>query len=77
MLRVEPFNLKYEEAAQNASENPELESDWTTTNIPSAPQPAPPLYDELEAVGLLLGPLVWDKDIAGQVRALFDIMPQR
>jgi hypothetical protein len=42
-----------------------------------APAAAPPLYDELETVSLTLGSLVWDEDIAGQVRALFDLMPRQ
>ncbi|KAJ6573392.1 hypothetical protein DFH09DRAFT_1362056 [Mycena vulgaris] len=64
--RIDPFTLKYEEAFQNSG----------TAAIPTAPRPAPPRYEEVDAVSLVLGPLVWGEDIAGQVRALFPLMPQ-
>ncbi|KAJ7648522.1 hypothetical protein B0H17DRAFT_1215574 [Mycena rosella] len=68
--RVDPFTLKYEEA-------PSEEAAATTViPIPHAPPPAPPLYEELEAVSLLFGSMIWGENIAGQVHALFDLMPQ-
>lgn len=62
---------QYEEAFPNANQ-----ADAVIASIPRAPPPAPPLYDELEAVSLVFGPLIWGEEIASQVRALFDMMPR-
>ncbi|KAJ7892595.1 hypothetical protein B0H13DRAFT_2340050 [Mycena leptocephala] len=72
--RVDSFTLKYEEPAPDGSNG---YYEGITISIPLAPAPAPPLYHEFEAVSLVLGLLVWGEDVAGQVRALFDMMPHQ
>ncbi|KAJ7734196.1 hypothetical protein DFH07DRAFT_1065308 [Mycena maculata] len=76
LKRVDPFTLKYEEAFPTANGDMSIVENASFVAIPSAPPPAPPLYDELEVVSIVFGPLVWGEDIAGQVRALFDRMPR-
>ncbi|KAJ7502636.1 hypothetical protein B0H11DRAFT_1989424 [Mycena galericulata] len=47
----------------------------TTVPRPRAPVPAPPIYSEFAVIDVEVGPMEWDSDTAGQMRALFDLMP--
>ncbi|KAJ7434649.1 hypothetical protein B0H11DRAFT_2116987 [Mycena galericulata] len=68
-------STRSEPASNNALPSYEHLATATTVPRPRAPAPAPPIYSEFAVIDVEVGPMEWDSDTAGQMRALFDLMP--